>query len=213
MSEYPLPLDRVRHWYGAVKEFEKRCRLAGKHRPASGISMQERDLAQAVECATVEALKGKPNLQVGRGNDGGIDGQVGSQTYDVKATIVRSSWDGPAGWNSLSAPDGRVSADIMVAALCTRSIDRAAIIGWARREARMRRIRGFSRPAYARSDLKPITDLVSGLIVRRQAKKRAWMCSSCGERYPMAKSEFCLFCQNARGAGIDETKSLLDRTA
>lgn len=170
-----VDLDRVKHWLEEVKLFEAKCRKAGKNRTSdsamAGISASDRDLSQAVECAIVEMLDGAPNLEVHPGSDP-IDGILEDQTYDVKATVVHTSWSGPQGFNG-TADDGRVGTDLMIAALVTRSIDRCEIVGYAERNDPRAKIRGFSRPAYARETLRNPIELIRRRNERRGNDERA----------------------------------------
>jgi hypothetical protein len=161
--EVALPMDRIRYWMGEVKKFEVECRKTGKNRTAMypHIPVEHRDLNQAVECAAVEMLGGAPNLEVHVGNDGKKDGVCALGSYDVKGTVVRSNWSGPQGFNGYP-PDGRVAADLIVCVLCMSDMGKAAIVGYNKREATMRRIAGFAMPAYAREDLLPAQDLLRG---------------------------------------------------
>lgn len=160
-------VERVRAWLPKVQAFERECRRLGKTRTSvagAPISMEDRDLAQALECATAEALGSEPNLGVWRGEDGGRDGVArrgpfAGQSFDVKSTIVHTSWTGPQGWNEISAADGRVRAEVIVCAMATRALTRAEVIGYAPRDAPRYRIAGFDRPAYRRCDLLPLEDL------------------------------------------------------
>jgi len=158
-----IEMERVRYWLDQVKAFEKKCRKEGKNRTsAAGVeaSMEDRDLDQAVECAVVEALGGEPNLKVHPGDDGKVDGVLpDGRTYDVKCTAVRAQWDGPRGFNDPDSADGRVVADLIIGALVFKSQERCEALGWLPREAKMKRIEGFSRPAYPREDLLPMEEL------------------------------------------------------
>jgi hypothetical protein len=169
-----IDLDRVRHWLDRVREFERECRAKGKTRTSNAdlaaVSISDRDLSQAVECAVVELLGGTPNLGVKKGNDGGIDGVLLGVTYDVKATVIHTNWDGVAGFNNPDSPDGRVTAQMMVGALVKRDISRCEMIGYAMREAPMRQIAGFKRPAYAIADLKSPHRLVDAATQNRGGK-------------------------------------------
>ena len=152
-----LPVSRrlVERYLGEIRGSAQK---AGKkdRREGRNVSLEETELDRAVECALVKMLTGQePDTGYRQNwNDGGIDGTFSNGvTFDVKCTTVRSNWEGIRGFNSPVNDDGRVTADLLIAALVMGDLSRIEAIGWCKRDAPMRRVAGLDKPAYPREDL------------------------------------------------------------
>lgn len=175
----PIPLDRIRFWIPKAawlvkKVHEMNFRMGNEAEiertlweQSFGHEIPMSVVGRAVECAVTEMLGGMAEPTW-------VDDQPqGRHRYqdtvlpdgrsaEVKCFPVRSprAWGIQQGYNSTRAgSEGRVKADLLIAAACMVNLSRAEIVGYALRDDPMERVAKLEYPAYPTRNLRDPAEL------------------------------------------------------